>query len=101
MEFSPAFYLLPKFSIDFVKSDKSDDDLRLVCRYLGVDLVDAKADVRASILRDELLRQNAFLTKQIDLETIYDTDEYRRSSFIQEIVANNRANRKKRASPDR
>ena len=98
MDFSPAFALLTKFSIGLPSTPKSEDDVLTVSKYLGVELPQVSLDDRISILTTELSIQNGFLSTTLESDAIYDSNEYRRSMFIKEVVANNRINRQNRAA---
>ena len=97
MQFSPAFTLLPKFSVGLKTTHKDKDDVLAVSEYLGIDLPDVSHDDKITILAKELQSQNGFLSHALISEEIYNSDEYRRSMFVREIVANNRVNLRNRA----
>ena len=96
MEFSAAFSLLRNFTVGLPMTPVSEGDVVAVSNYLGVDLPEVSLQDRITILSKELSAQNRFLSTKLESESIFDTDEYRKSGFIKEVVANNRINRRKR-----
>lgn len=100
-KFSPAFEPLIKFTKGLPKVPTSEDDIVAVANYLGVDVPDATLDDGIKLLSDELSFQNGFLSTELSSDAIYNTQLYRRSKFIREIVANNRINLRNRMNPDR
>ena len=101
MEFSPAFALLQKFTIGRPPTPKNEDDILTVARYLGVDFAGSKMDDRETLLSNELANQNRFLSAELSSYSIFDSDEYRKSMFVKEVVTNNRLNIKNRMARDR
>ena len=101
MEFDPVFSLLPKFSIHFETASKSEAEVQLVSQYLGVDLPTSNFAKNLLLLKEALQDQNRYLTTELENESIFYSIEYSKSSFIREIVANNRINRAKRAERTR
>lgn len=101
MDFSPEFELLLKFSIGLATTPANEDDVIKVARYLGVDLPDTSLEDHIKILQDELVKQNSFLKNGLESDSVYDSEEYRRSIFVREIVANNRIIRRKRTVSNR
>lgn len=91
-EFSPAFEPLIKFMKGLPKVPISEDEIAAVSKYLGVDLPDVSFEDRVTLLSDELSAQNGFLSYELSSDLIYNSDPYRKSMFIREIVANNRMN---------
>ena len=89
-QFDPTFSLLPKFSIGLRPMPTSEEEMKLVSTYLGVELPAAELQENAQRLSNELESQNGFLTKNLESNSIYESDKYRRSMFIRDIVANNR-----------
>ncbi|WP_158810107.1 hypothetical protein [Beijerinckia sp. L45] len=92
MEFSPAFYLLTKFSIGLRDYPKSEDDVVAVAAYLGLGFSDVALEDKIKLLAEELQTQNGFLSTELSSETISQSPEYQRSMFVREVVANNRKN---------
>ena len=101
MQFSPAFPLLAKFNFGLKTDYKDENDVLAVSEYLGIGLPDVSLDNKIAILAEELDSQNAFLSKHLISDSIYNTIEYSKSKFVQEIVANNRQNLRNRATRDR
>ena len=90
MEFSPAFSLLLKFTVGLDRGKPNIEETRVVAGYLGVALSDQSLGECQKILSLELSQQNRFLPKQLERDSIFESDEYCKSMFIKEIVANNR-----------
>ena len=101
MEFSPAFSLLVKFTTGIETKPKSEDDVIAVSKYLGINVPGGDLADQAAVLSNELSRQNCFLSKELEYDAIFDSNEYRKSKSVREIVANNRINRQNAWSLDR
>ena len=72
----------------------------MVAEYLGVNPTSTSLEDRVDELSRELSRQNGVLSEQLEHESIFQPDEYRRSRFVREMVANERENRQGRRSSD-
>ena len=96
MEFNPAFALLAKFNIGLATASKDESDVIETSKYLGVDLPQTNLGDQINFIAKELSAQNGFLSKNLESDSIYSTAEYHKSMFIQEVVANNRENRRNR-----
>ena len=90
MEFSPAFYLLPKFTVGLQLARPSEEETSLAAEYLGVAFSPMSLDERIGELSRELSRQNGVLSEQLKYNSIFQSKEYRASKFVREVVANNR-----------
>lgn len=90
MNFSPAFYLLVKFTRGASSTSATMQDVEDAAGYLGVDLPSGTREQHIALLQDEVSKQNGFLTKHRESDTVQDTQDYRRSAFIREIVAHKR-----------
>ena len=99
MTFSPAFALLPRFTSGLQSGAVSGSDVAMVSDYLGVSVEGVSLQGSVEVLNNELLRQNRFLSLELASDSISDSNEYSRSLFIREVVANNRARRSAKAHP--
>ena len=93
MEFGPEFSLLAKFTTGLGETNPSGDETSKAAAYLGLDLPHTSLVDRIQIVSNELERQNGVLAEEIEYDTIMESDDYHKSLFIREVVANNRANR--------
>jgi hypothetical protein len=95
MSFSPAFALLAKLGgppeiPGLKRSNLTGQDLYEIAVYLGVNVgaIDSKDTERQ--LESALKDQNRFLTVHLSDSDIAQSAEYQQSTFIREIVENNR-----------
>jgi hypothetical protein len=88
--FDPAFPLLARLTTGHEPLD--EEEAKTAASYLGVSLPTDDLKEQIKYLNAVTLSQNAFLTKYLASDLIYRSDEYQRSMFIREIVANNRHN---------
>ena len=101
MEFSSAFPLLGKFNTELWTTSKSEADVLAVSEYLGVDLPDVNLNEKIFLLSRELDKQNGFLSVELSSDMIFQSEQYKKSMFIREIVKNNRINLQNRLKRDR
>jgi len=97
MNFDPAFNLLVKFAPNVtnygISVDRIEDaDLRIVSTYLGVDIRGLERNDCCRIIEDELMRQNEFLNYNLEAPDVTESDIYKRSNFVREVIKNNREN---------
>ena len=90
MTFDPAFSLLQKFTAGLPQPSISEEDVFAASAYLGVVLPKTNHADHIKVLEQALLHQNGFLSYEISSPAIFDSDEYRQSKFVREVVANNR-----------
>lgn len=94
MSFSPAFRLLAKFTEGIEPSRKGGDaswaEIDLVSQYLGVAVEHDDRRTCIEQLSHALTDQNRFLTANLASDKIVESDFYKSSMFIREIVDNNR-----------
>ncbi|MEJ0049957.1 MAG: hypothetical protein WDN02_01850 [Methylovirgula sp.] len=99
MEFSAAFHLLENFTVGIARPSPesiSDTDIEAAAAYLGTDVSSLAGIERIERIEVELQEQNRFLTAHLRDDDIEQSNFYRRSLFVREIVANNRTPKTKR-----
>jgi hypothetical protein len=94
MTLSPAFRLLGKFTegiaAERIFGSPTWQEVHMVSEYLGVDISGSDIVSATEKLSAALTEQNRFLTAYLSSDEIENCDLYHRSSFIREIVINNR-----------
>ena len=101
MEFHPAFHLLLKFTVGLQTEPPSADEVLIVAKYLGVELPELTSSAKTSMLERELQKQNGYMSEHLEHDSINDSELYRKSMFVQQVVENNRINRRNRTASER
>lgn len=99
MAFSSAFHLLKNFTAGILKPSPeaiSDNDIESAAAYLGMDVSSVDGLLRIERIEAELQEQNRFLTAHLKDDNIDESGLFKRSTFVREVVANNRARKKGR-----
>jgi hypothetical protein len=95
MEFDPAFALLKKFTVGIPSSLSESDtinaeDVAAAAKYLGIELREIPLSGQIGVIEIELLAQNKFLTTNLQNTEVEQSEFYRKSQFVREVISNNR-----------
>lgn len=98
MEYDPAFALLKKFTVGIPGSLSGSDtinneDIAAAAKYLGIELHEMPISEQIGVVEIELLAQNRFLTTNLQNTEVEQSEFYRKSQFVREVILNNRTPR--------
>ncbi len=95
MEYDPGLALLKKFTVGIPASLSGSDavnseDVAAAAKYLGIELPEISLLERIKVVEIELLAQNKFLTTNLHNTEAEQSEFYRKSQFVREVLLNNR-----------